>query len=600
MDEKRKYTDGIKGFLKIIEFRYPVLKDRPYHQFLYWFMWLNFKWGDEPTEKPPEIVMKFLCDNKNDQTIDSFYFDDENQIVYLIQSKYILNWNDIRRITYNELKRTADIINYFENPNTSSIIYQKANQTCRQLLGKAIEKIRKGYKPRIILVSNKLSPEESNLKKLEELTGIDIKNWDFEIFDREKLISLYIDFLEGHNPPLPPVFFPIETQEYLRYYEKDYALEIYVAIMSARIFIELYNKFGNRIFEKNVRSYLGNIFVNQQIRKTLKEQPKLFLFKNSGITMLGSNVEPISKKAGQEPGFRIKDVQIINGQQTIRAIAEQGKHSPKVLAMIIVPYQGAQLHGKEDIVTDIIAARNFQNKIDYSDLRSNFPEQVKLWRELKEKGYYYERKKKGWQNFDIYGRSLYSLASQYNWAVIKKNQLAQVVLAVKKDPQLAYQGADFIFREMYDIVFPKNLFSTLLKNNYYLDLFLLWKRYVRKVGKEFNTYPQYHILNFLVKSLKLSFKNSRRFFIILEKERLFKPLLLATKILYRLCDKIVEEEQRKSKEKIGSNDIFGKRLGILKTMMKLFSSQKFSKERKKFSKTLAETKQELSSINVRR
>ena len=72
---------------------------------------------------------------------------------------------------------------------------------------------------------------------------------------------------------------------------------------------------------------------------------------------------------------------------------------------------GSDSKTKGEVVTNIIAARNFQSKIGYADLRANHSIPVRLWRDLKEQGYFYERKKKAWANLDKYGGALYPLAS---------------------------------------------------------------------------------------------------------------------------------------------------------------------------------------------
>src|SRR5207249_818528 len=133
----------------------------------FWFMWINFKWEPESADIPPEAILKNLSDNANDQSIDAFYFDDEDHKIYLVQSKYSNDWSTTKRVTYPELKRTADIIRYFESPTESSVVYQQASEKCRKLLAKAIRKKNDdGYDIRIVFISNRLEPEPKNLVKL--------------------------------------------------------------------------------------------------------------------------------------------------------------------------------------------------------------------------------------------------------------------------------------------------------------------------------------------------------------------------------------------------------------------------------------------------
>jgi len=596
-DERSRYIRDIELLFGNVASRYPPLRNKPHQQFLFWFMWFNFKWESEQSDQPIPAVLNYLCDNGNDQSIDAFYFDDDDRKVYLIQSKFTSDWRGAGRITYNELKRTADIMRYLEDPSNNSIVYRKANQKCRQLLGQAVLKARDhGYEQRIILVSNRQEPTEDNLDKLQEQTGIDLGEWEFEIFDREKLIRLYAEFLEGHTPPIAPYFVRTVDDRYLTMSVPKYGIEAYVAICPVGVFKELFDKFGRRIFEKNIRSFAGETIVNRAISESLEKDPGLFFFKNSGITILGNEVVPVPKRSSQDPGFRVKDIQIINGQQTTRIIAKEADTSADILVILMAPRVDLRSVyeenvNKKDMAIRIIAARNFQNRIGYSDLKSNEQRQVSIWRELKERGYYYERKHGGWKELDHYGRAIYTLASEKKWAIIRKEQLAAVVLACLFDPQLAYEGADYIFRERYDKVFPKRLPPT----DWYLTLFLLWKRYANKVGKTLdNSYPQYHILRMLCESLRVNHANASKLTEALQLDREDPHLARATKILYELSDPVVNKVEEKSHKELGPNDVFGKQSGVLKLMYGAFDSPKFSKKRHLFQEQLAKFRDEMA------
>jgi len=590
-----RYTSDIERQLEIIGSRYPPLRDKKHQQFLFWFMWINFKWEEQPSEKPPDAILEFLCDNGNDQSIDAFYFDDSEGVVYLVQSKFTHNWKDPIKISYNELRRTADIIHYFEVEDKQSVVYQRANKTCKKLLAKAYRKKSAGYPVRVILVSNKLDPDESDLKKLEEQTDIALEDWDFEVICRPKIIRLYAEFLEGHNPPIQPYVLRTVNDEYLRLSEPKYNFEAYVTVAPVNEIIGLYEQFRDRIFEKNVRSFLGDKLVNKEVRKSLDDCPELFFYKNSGLTILADDVQPIPAREGQPPGFKVKDIQVINGQQTTRILAEKRERSAYVLLTIIGPCKRpsgfkTDVEERRNMIVDIIRARNLQNKVGYADLKSNHAAQVKLWREFKKYGYYYERKRNAWKNLDHYARGIYKLASEQGkgWARIKKEDLAAEVLAVIDDPMRSFKGEDYIFRDRYDDVFSEN---RLKFPDWYLALHLLSKRYIYEIGCEIdNTYPRYHILSMLRKKLGLRANNAVTFRKVLE-EHLHKSLLRAVKILYKLCDLVVTTEEKKQRQPLSRhlspNDVFAKERNVLKIMDQVFSSRSFSKERKLFYRSIA-------------
>ncbi|MEM2914883.1 MAG: AIPR family protein, partial [Candidatus Bathyarchaeia archaeon] len=346
---------------------------------------------------------------------------------------------------------------------------------------------------------------------------------------------------------------------------------------------------------KNIRGYVGKKAVNKEISKGLAgKESKLFFFKNSGVTILADEVVPITKKEGQEPGFQVKDIQVVNGQQTIRVLSEKRHRNAVVLVIFIAPIKTLRdIYDKnEEVPVKIIEARNFQNKIGYADLKSNHHLQVELGNKFKELGYYYERKKHIWKNYDESARSLYPLAHDNpRWAVIKKNELAASIFASLADPQHAFLGVDYIYREHYSDIFPEKLFPT----EWYLAIYLLWKRYVHKVGLAVeDTYPQYHVLRMLLKQLGVTRENAPSFRGMFEKEKLDANLLRAIRQLYYLSRLVVAEYEKKSKKELGSNGVFSKKTGVLREMNKIYGSKKFASKRKIYLDNVKKFKKKLS------
>jgi hypothetical protein len=599
-DTEELYIREIKTTFDQIKSKFPRIDNEP-KQFLFWFMWVNFDWKNIDTSAPPKEVLMFLCDNGNDQSIDGFYFSDDS--VEIVQSKYTKDWRAPSRITYNELKRTADIRSYFHTGDTSSVVFQKANQSCRRLLTQAYSRITNDGLPlRIYLASNKLDPTEANWSKLLSLDD-EITEENFEIISRPKIVQLWAQFLEGHNPPIPRYFIKTLDAKYVYVASLKKNLEAYVTATTAGEIATLYNKFRERIFEKNVRAFLQNVPVNREIAQTLTYDPDMFFFRNSGLTILCSRADPVPPGHGAEAGFWIKDIQIINGQQTTRRLAADPKPSAEVLLTIIGPRKAEGSPGdletrrKRELTTSIIAARNFQSRVGFADLKANDPIQVSLWRAFRDRGYYYERKKKAWLSMDQYARTLYPLACRNSWAVIKKERLAAETVAIVEDPQLGFQGADFIFREKYNKVFPKRGFGP----DYYIALHLIANRYVYKIGNDRGeTYPLYHVLRFIVNDIGLSNSNARLFRHLLEKSSLNLPLRLMTKALYQLSDLNVREIQRQSGQTFSFNDVFGKRKGVQQSLRALFRSRRFAKGRKKYEESMSKLRRDLRTLRYQK
>jgi hypothetical protein len=578
--EQRKIEE-VKNLLTIIGTRFGNLRDKPDQQFLFWFMWMNFKWGQGISQDPPEDVMNYLCDNGNDQSIDGFYFypDPSVAAIYVVQSKYTRHWNEPGTIPYKELKRTADIIQYFENPTEDSIVYLKANEKCRRLLGKAYQYYRAGNSLRILFVCNRNSPDPDNLTKLEQQTHIDLNEWNFEIYDRSRILALYEEYLQGHNPPIPAQFIRIDQKNAPIYVSVGGGLEAYVASAPSSELVDLYNRWEDRIFESNVRGWEGDSRINDRIADSLKRKPDLFFYMNSGVTILADELRPESKREGQPAGFWVKDIQIINGQQTTRVLAKNPRKETMVLLTLMAPVKSKRQPKTklQRVTTEIIRARNTQNKIDEADLKSNDAVQVQLWRDFKDRGYFYERKDRGWQNLpDYHSRSIYSLASENRWAIVNKKKLAALTIATIDDPTLAYAGADYLFGQRYSHLFGNGRFTA----DYYLTLHLLFKRCIYPLGfKVGKTYAQYHILRLLLKVLGISKTNAVSYRAYLEGVNL-KALERIVMRLYRLCDNVLRDLQKQSHRRLSYNDVYGKRPRLLPTLLRKYNSPSSFKQKR--------------------
>ena len=378
-------------------------------------------------------------------------------------------------------------------------------------------------------------------------------------------------------------------ERFLRLESPGRDLEAYVAITTAKEVQKLHSKYRERIFEKNVRAFLGNAQVNKEIEGTLKKAPDLFFYRNSGLTILTMGIEPVAKKHGQSPGFYLRDLQIINGQQTTHRLSDNPRDGACVLVTMIGPHKassagnGSVPKSKAEVITSIIAGRNFQSKIGYADLKANDPIQVRLWRDLKDQGYFYERKKKAWKNLDKYGRALYRLADKNRWGRITKEDLAAEIAATIADPVEAFQGADYLFKEMYKEIFQK-------KNTeigYVINLHLLAHRLAYDLAEEGQSYASYHVLRFLSDALKLRRRDALRLRAALERETLRHEIVAATRVAYKLCDSVMKNLQKGSTELLSYNTVFGKKSKLMNEMRIAFNSTAFRKHRKRFETSVA-------------
>ncbi len=154
---------------------------------------------------------------------------------------------------------------------------------------------------------------------------------------------------------------------------------VYLTILPGEILAHLYDEFGARLLERNVRSFLqvkGQ--VNKGIRDTLKDEPDMFLAYNNGISVTAESVE-IVRDENEKPSIRmIRDMQIVNGGQTTVSIlnAHKDKKVKADLKNVYVQMKLsviAELADLDEIVPKISAFANTQNKVQVADFSANDP-----------------------------------------------------------------------------------------------------------------------------------------------------------------------------------------------------------------------------------
>lgn len=156
------------------------------------------------------------------------------------------------------------------------------------------------------------------------------------------------------------------------------ATTTYLCVLPARLIADLYGRYGGRLLQSNVRSYLSNRGkVNRKIRETVMSEPGLFLAYNNGITATATEVELTSSAI-----TKIRDLQIVNGGQTTASLfysqrdskrAEQFVEAYVQAKLVVVSPELAQ-----ELVPNISRFANSQNKVSEADFFSNSPFHVRL------------------------------------------------------------------------------------------------------------------------------------------------------------------------------------------------------------------------------
>ena len=235
---------------------------------------------------------------------------------------------------------------------------------------KDIEKIK------LVIISNADSRTRADAAKVTDLEdkSVTLSVWDIKRIKQYMeqgltRANLMIDFKQefGGGIPLLPA------------YGSDTSLESYLAVIPGRQLTAIYDKWGPRLLESNVRSFLqARGKVNRGIRDTIRDEPHMFFSYNNGLSATAESIEVEQSHHGQLL-IRAGNLQIVNGGQTTaslhaarKTLAEQIDQVHVQMKLTIVPREGS-----ERVVPRISEYANSQNRVNAADFFSNHPFHVR-------------------------------------------------------------------------------------------------------------------------------------------------------------------------------------------------------------------------------
>lgn len=226
---------------------------------------------------------------------------------------------------------------------------------------------------RLYILTDGLTDPTNTFASIEHEDGfvIEYNIWDMQrIYQQHRIRSgkekVEIDFPTNYNTELLC----------LKMDEGNPFVDAYLAIIPGTTLAKIYKQYQQVLLEKNVRTFLqfkGK--VNQQIRKTLREQPDMFFSYNNGISTTASEIF-LREADGVLYITRLTDWQIVNGGQTTASIAASLTDKDVDLSKVFVPMKISvirDLEHSEEIVKAISNSANSQNSIKKSDFSSNDP-----------------------------------------------------------------------------------------------------------------------------------------------------------------------------------------------------------------------------------
>lgn len=312
--------------------------------------------------------------------IDAGYLDLPANVVDFLIADY--NPDEISTITNDFINTKSQLmINYMENVLKQYFSNAEDSNPAVQLAYSILNNLSSINKIHLIIIStNKLSTRVktiyrddfvfNNYKFKVELDVIDIQmiyNSKLKDFKKEPVVINTSDFgFKG----IQCIKADIGASDY----------EAYLAIVPGKFLCDIYEKYGPRLLESNVRSFLNaKGAVNKGIRGTILNERNKFFTYNNGISTVAKDIktEMIPNQGLVITEFN--DFQIINGGQTTASLASADIKDKAQLDNIYVQMKLTIV--KEDdpeFVHNISKYANSQNKVTAADLNSNHPFYIKM------------------------------------------------------------------------------------------------------------------------------------------------------------------------------------------------------------------------------
>ncbi len=218
-----------------------------------------------------------------------------------------------------------------------------------------------------VLITDCIAPDGVAADHEQEGVGYRQSVWDIRRLARMRDADgvadpILIDFVERFGEPLPVLSAPSQSDEY----------DAFLSIIPGEWLAALYDDFGSRLLERNVRSFLqftGK--VNRGIRDTIRKEPGRFLAYNNGISATAADVVMSEDGRGI---VSLRDFQVVNGGQTTASIHRMMRERVDIdgvgVQAKITVVDGDLL---EELVPKISEYSNNQNKVQLADFSSNDP-----------------------------------------------------------------------------------------------------------------------------------------------------------------------------------------------------------------------------------
>jgi len=290
------------------------------------------------------------------------------------------NSDEIETITNTDINnKSAQMVNFVDNAVKGYFATGEQSNPAVQLGLDIKRNATNIHKIHLFITStNQLSRRVKNIDLEDvELQGRTYKV-ELDVIDIEKIYNAQLAIAEKEDTIINVSDYGISGIPCIRADIGTGKYEAYLAVVPGEFLSNIYKKFGPRLLEKNVRSFLqlrGG--VNKGIRQTILNERENFFSYNNGISTTAKSVviEEIPGKGMSITSF--VDLQIINGGQTTASLASASIKEQSPLDGVFVQMKLTVMLVEDEkdneFMRNTSQFANSQNKVTAADLISNHP-----------------------------------------------------------------------------------------------------------------------------------------------------------------------------------------------------------------------------------
>ena len=232
-------------------------------------------------------------------------------------------------------------------------------------------------KVRLFLVTNRLLSTRVDGRPEGQIGGVPVT---FSVWDIGRLFrvaasasgreELDIDLVRDFGGAIPVLPAHLDGTDY----------EAYLAVVPGEQLAAIYDRWGARLLEQNVRVFLqARGGVNKGIRNTIDNEPEMFFAFNNGLTATATEVVLERDREGLAI-TRLKNLQIVNGGQTTASIHQASLKKGATVGEVFVQMKLSIIDPSraESVVPRISEYANTQNRVNAADFFANHPYHVRM------------------------------------------------------------------------------------------------------------------------------------------------------------------------------------------------------------------------------